>query len=421
MPLREQKIGLVLSGGGVRGAYQAGVLHYIRTKLPKEISKKIRFDVLCGSSVGAINVCFLAATSHDPEYQGQMAYELWQQLKQENIYRRGMGSMTKLASRTFTGIFKNIFFGGKNTSRLVDKTYFKGFLDSSPFPRMLSQLIPWQQIRLNIQNGSTKALSVTATNVHTGKMELFVERHKSICYTGRHPAHFVDIDVQHATASAAIPILFPSIRIGRHYYCDGGLRLNTPISPAIQLGADKIFVIGLHHASERAKTDDAHVGLTYDIPPSMGEMLGQVLKTLFVDRLDYDIIQLNRINQIIDTAEAVYGTDFLHRMNNYLTSGHEQKDIAQRGIKKIEVMSLFPSRDVRQIFYDTMVHTNEVRKYLTTFEKMLLKMLDVDLKNGLDFLTFIMFSPPFINGLLELGFEDARAKHDELISFLSTD
>ncbi len=283
MALGDQKIGLVLSGGGVRGAYQAGVIHYIRTQLPKEISKKIRFDILCGSSVGAINVCFLAATSHDPEYQGQMAFELWQQLKQEYIYRRGVGSMTKLATRTFSGVFKNIFFGGRNSRNLVDKTHFRGFLDSSPFPQFLGGLIPWQQIRLNIQNGSTKALSVTGTNVHTGKMELFVERHKSICYTGRHPAHFVDIDVNHATASAAIPILFPSIRIGRHYYCDGGLRLNTPISPAIQLGADKIFVIGLHHQSERAKPDEEDKGLTYDIPPTMGEMLGQVMKTLFVD------------------------------------------------------------------------------------------------------------------------------------------
>lgn len=329
--------------------------------------------------------------------------------------------MTRLVGRTFTGILKNIFLGvPKNKhENMIYKTHFNGLLDTSPFPHFLNQMIPWQQIRLNIDNACTKALTITATNVHTGKMELFVEKHKSINYTGRHPAHFVDIEVRHAVASAAIPILFPSIRIGRHYYCDGGLRLNTPISPAIQLGADKILVIGLHHISERAKPDEAEEGLIYDIPPTMGEMMGQILKTIFVDRLDYDVIQLNRINQIIDTAEAVYGTDFLYRMNNYLTSGHEQKDIAQRGLKRINVFSIFPSVDVRQIFSDSLIKSNEMKKYLTTFERMLLKILDVDLKNGLDFLTFVMFSAPFIKKLLELGYEDAKKNHDALIEFFS--
>src|SRR5688572_8051640 len=110
MPVNsDKKLALVLAGGGARGAYGAGVVHYIRTMLPHHIARKRPFDIICGSSVGAINTCFLAATSHDLAYQGKMVYELWEKLNQDDIYLRDMGAFSRFVGRSLTGITRNLF------------------------------------------------------------------------------------------------------------------------------------------------------------------------------------------------------------------------------------------------------------------------------------------------------------------------
>ncbi|OGQ06920.1 MAG: hypothetical protein A3G32_06905 [Deltaproteobacteria bacterium RIFCSPLOWO2_12_FULL_40_28] len=410
-----KKLALVLSGGGARGAYEAGVIHYIRTKLKPEISRKRNFDIVCGSSVGAINTCFVAATSHDLDYQGKKAYELWKNMKQEYVYQRGMIGLTKLAGRTVAGVLGNFFSKTENDGK-KRKYHFVGFLDPSPLPSFLKEVIPWKQIALNIQHGLTKAISLTATNIHTGRMELFIDKHPSLIYSGRHRAHFVNIEVAHAMASAAIPILFPTVCIGKDHYCDGGVRSNTPISPAIHLGTDKALVIGLHQNTFSAP-DVPGMVTRYDTPPTMGEIIGNVLKIIFLDRLDYDVAQLQRINEVIYWGKKVYGDDFLDRMNQQMTAQGGTRDIAARGLKQIEIFNIYPSRDIRSIFAECVTRTQYLKKQLSVFEKTLLKILDVDLSNGLDFLTFILFVPEFLQQLLELGFEDARSSHAELERF----
>lgn len=415
----KKKLALVLSGGGARGAYEAGIIHYIRTRLPPSISRRINFDILCGSSVGAINICFLGATAHNLEYQGQKAFELWNDLKQENIYRRGVGPLTKFVGRTLSGVIRNFLRIRSQDGNDIapKKVFFRGLLDTAPLPYFLRKAIPWKQIALNIQNGPLKAMSITTTNVHTGKMELFIDKRPEIHYSGRHAAHFETLDVIHAMASAAIPIFFPAICIRGNYYCDGGLRLNTPLSPAIQLGADRILVVGLHHKSERAEYKMEEAFDVCNIPPTMGEMIGQVLKTIFVDRLDYDLVQLNRINQIIGWAEEVYGPEFLDRVNAHLATKPDRTDVAARGLKRLEISAIFPSVDIRKVFAECVETGSLMRKGLTYFERILLGTLDVDFNRGLDFLTFLLFMPPYLKKLLELGFEDAKAHHDKLAAF----
>lgn len=418
----QKKRAIVLSGGGARGAYQAGIIHYLRSQLPPHIAHRCNFDILCGSSVGAINVCFMAASSHNLEYQGKQAYEMWANLQQGNIYLRDVGTLTGLMKRTMFGVISNIFRRKRGTSmsERFKARRFRGLLDTSPFPYFLKRNIPWKQIRLNIQNGLTKAVSVTATNVHTGKMELFVDKHESIRYTGRHPVHFMPIEPRHAMASSAIPVLFPAVRIRRNYYSDGGLRQNTPLSPAIQLGADKALVIGLHHRSEIAAETEETFATEFDYPPTLGELMGHVLKSLFVDRLDYDLEQTSRINQIIDIGYQAFGEDFLKRINAQLHRPESPRDINARGLKSLSIMSIFPSRDIRQIFIESVMDPLFVKKNLSYFERTLLSALDVDLNEGSDFLSFILFVPSYINRLLDLGYEDARAKHDQLIEFFET-
>lgn len=415
MGIGHKKLALVLSGGGARGAYEAGILHYIRTKLPPEIAHKRPFDILCGSSIGAINVSFQASTTHDLHYQGNRIYQIWRDLKQENVYKRDMGALFRLMGRSFAGMFGNFFRKSKKTKDPAYKKSFsfKGLLDTSPLAQFLKENINWYQIATNIRNGFPKAITMTATNLHSGQLELFIDKHPSMVYAGRYGAHIGPIKPAYALASSAIPILFPSIQINHQYYCDGGLRLNTPLSPAIQMGAEKILVVGLHEPASKKEEDP----FLSSIPPTLGEMIGTVFKTIFFDRMDYDIVQMNRLNQVIELGVKTFGDDFLERLNSSLRATGGSKDIAVRGLTPVKVMSIFPSRDIRHLFSDAVERSAFYKKGFTTFEKVLLRMLDVDMVSGLDFLSFILFVPEYLHSLLDLGYEDAKTKHDELIDF----
>lgn len=420
---KPKKLGLVLSGGGARGAYEAGVIHYIRTMLPKEIGEKRKFNILCGSSVGAINTCFIAATAHDLRYQGRYSYELWRQLKQSDVYQRDVLSFLKFVTRSAVGLSKNLLSKNYGSEGQLAHHNFRGLLNTAPLVPFLKKNVSWQQISINIKNEFTDAISITATNIATGKLELFIEKRPDLPYTGRYLYHDTKIEVYHAMASAAIPLIFPAVKVRRNYYMDGGVRMNTPMSPAIQLGAEKILVIGIHHQKESpeyAEPETLSDQYTITAPePSMGDMIGKILTSLFVDKLDYDIEQLGRINRLIGWAEDCYGPDFVATINNYLMEKRLNGDIASRGLKKLDVLRISPSRDLREIFRESIEKVQFFKKNLTRLEKTLLKILDVDIHTGKDFLSFIMFYPEYLHRLLELGFEDARTHHDTLAEFLA--
>lgn len=418
----QKNLGLVLSGGGARGAYEAGVVHYIRTMLPADGGAKRRFDTLCGSSVGAINTAFLAATAHDVGHQGHALNEIWKNIRQSDIYRRDVASFLTLVSQSLTGIGRNIFTSLKrsrpeNNARM----HFRGILDTSPLLPFLKHTIPWKQISLNIQNRLLKAVSVTATNANTGRLELFVEKHPETPYTGHYIFNEVKLEAFHIMASSALPFVFPTVRINRQHYIDGGLRLNTPMSPAIQLGAEKILVIGMHHESEKVDAPAERELFTgSELAPTLGNLIGKVLNSIFLDKLDYDIEQMTRINRIIDWGEGCFGHDYLQQTNRYLVDNGIRGDIANRGLKRLEVMKIFPSRDIREIFGDATGHGAAFIDQLARSEKFLLKILDVDVATSRDFLSYIIFYPKYLSMLLDLGFEDARANHERLREFLTT-
>ncbi len=425
MQQKPHNLALVLSGGGARGAYEAGVVHYIRTMLPKEIATKRGFDILCGSSVGAINTTFLAATAHDLTHQGNRLHELWKNIRQANVYRRDVASMASLIARSMSGITRNVFRRFQDSDvEPVRRKFFSGLLNTTPLANFLKKHVPWQQISVNIANGLVKAVSLTATNVYTGRLELFVEKHADVPYTGHYVFNDTKLEAGHVMASAALPLLFPSVRLGSQYYVDGGLRLNTPMSPAIQLGADRLVTIGLHHISERPEEQDVvntFDGLLKLTPPSIGLMLGKILSTIFLDRLDYDMEQMTRINRIIEWGEGRFGADYITQINNYLQEQNIRGDIANRGLKKLKAMRISPSRDIREVFGECIGTHHDFTDGMTGFEKFFLKVLDVDFHSGKDFLSFIMFHPTYLEKLLELGFEDARKQHDELVAFMMGD
>jgi len=379
--------------------------------LPQKIRGR-SFDIQCGSSVGAINSCFMAATAHDPDYQGKMAKEIWETLSADHIFRRNPKALLEFLTKGSRGILMNLI--RRNTAHR-GAPHFHGFLDTSPFLPFLQKIIPWHQIPKNIESGILQALSVSATNVFTGRFELFVEKRPEVEYTGEYITHFTRMEAVHAMASAAIPIIFPTVLIGGIAYTDGGLRLNTPMSPAIQLGADAIFVIGLHHRAPDGKIP-SH-GFRGE-QASLGQVLGRVMNSIFLDRTQYDMEQLERINRIVDWAERLYGKKFLADLNRLLQKENIRGDIANRGLKRLQVLRIRPSEDIGELF--SQIFHRHRDKHFTLFEKFLLRFLDIDPTGGVDFLSYIGFIPEYLKKLVELGFEDARSHRDEIIEFLET-
>lgn len=402
---------MVLSGGGARGAYEAGIIHYIRTALPSSVRNR-HFDIHCGSSVGAINSCFMAATADDLAYQGKMSREIWENLRADQIFRRDTIALFDFLTKGGKGILLNMIRGSwlkKGT------THFEGFLNTSPFLPFLEKAIPWEKITKNIDSGLIQALSVSATNVFTGRFELFIQKNPEVEYTGEYITHFTKIQPIHAKASAAIPIIFPTVLIDGIAYTDGGLRLNTPMSPAIQLGADAIFMIGLHHRGTGEKIPSHGI---HGHQPSLGQVLSRVMNSIFLDRTQYDMEQLERINRIIDWGEELYGKNFMTDLNAMLQKKNIRGDIANRGLKRLKVFRIRPSEDIGELF--SHIFQRHRDKHFTLFEKFMLRFLDVDPTGGIDFLSYIGFIPEYLKKLLELGFEDAKSNRQAIIEFLES-
>jgi NTE family protein len=412
------RLGLVLSGGGARGAYEAGVINYIRTKILPEQGGHRTFEVQCGSSVGAINTCFMASYAHDPLEQGRKIWELWSNLRQENIYKRNMAALMTLLGRSVRGMSANFlavnpFDIGKRRS---GGSRFRYFLDTKPLLEHLQSHVSFYRIAKNIKERRLAAVSVTATNTSNDKMELFIQKRPDVAYTGDYIHQLTNITARHVLASAAIPIVFPAVNIHNTYYCDGGLRLNTPMSPAIQLGADKIVIIGVHH-KYRSGERFMHVAPPNEFP-TLGQQVGLIMTAMFSDRIQYDMEQLTRINRLIEWSERVFGNDYLSKINKMLVSEGLSGDIAERGLKKIHVLQIFPSQDISALFSEC-YQKHSTSETFTTFEKVLFRLLDIDPSAGVDILSYLSFMPHYLKTLLELGFHDAESKRDEIIEFLS--
>jgi len=375
--------------------------------LPLELRTR-QFDIHCGASVGAINTSFLVATAHDHKYQSENLRFFWENVRQENIYRRNLKALFGFLSRSSRGMVWK-FIQGKTSGM----PHFPGFLDTEPFVPFLSKVVPWKMITKNIKAGLVQALALSATNVFTGRMELFVQKNDSVQYHGDNVVHYVKIAPEHARASAAIPVIFPTVLVNGIAYTDGGLRLNTPLSPAIHMGAESILVIGLNHRAGPGEKIPSHG--VHGQQAALGQVLGRVMNSVFLDKIQNDMETLTRINKIIEWCEMLHGESFLEDMNAMLKKKKIIGDIADRGLKKLHALRIRPSQDIGEIF--RVAFRKLDKKKFTAFEKFIVRFLDIDPNSGVDFLSYISFIPEYLKQLLDLGFEDARTHHAQLVDF----
>lgn len=407
---------LILSGGGARGAYEAGIVYYIRTKLPKEIAESTLFKILCGTSVGAINTTHMAATAADPLYQGAYLRKLWMELTAEDIYFADTRALTGFLVKSGFFMATN-FFGLNRILGRVDPhaTFpFRSVLDTTPFITYMRRTISFSQIHRNISRRLIDAITISASHLHSGDLALFVEKHPDVEYSaGGNPPLFCNISPRHVLASAAIPIIFPSIRINRQYFADGGMRQNTPMSPAIHLGADRLLVISLRNKTENNRfTLDRPAALEPE--PEINHILGHLLNTIFLDKIDYDLDQMRRINFLIQDMKEEFGDEALVSINKKrLTRRIANKELTT--IRPVVPFVISPSEDIGVIAADIFEKVLRRRTHLNPVHRFFANV--VEAKGDNDFMSYMLFEPDYLKVLVQLGFEDAQKSHDHLTNF----
>ena len=393
------RIGFVLSGGGSRGAYEAGIIHYLRTDLARRLGRHVPIDIVTGTSVGAINASFLAATMGDPASQAEQICAAWRSLRIEQLISLRPIDVLRAA---------RMMLGGDPPPPAAGSFRYGGLLDTAGLERFVIRTIPWRGIEASLRARKLYALSVSATHIGTGHTVVFlsssepVPREWSRDPFVRHRA--ARIGPRHVLASAAIPMLFPAVKIGDAFFTDGGLRQNTPMSPAIRLGADRLLLVSLRHVAPETQAIQKERVEAYPKPLFLA---GKALNALLLDPTEYDLARLQRINLILDAGHASFGPTFEPMINAAL--------VGLRGapLRKIEVVHIRPSEDIGMLAAQ-FVARGRMRVSSVVARKLIHRLAEGEAAHESDLLSYLLFDGDYAADLIDLGRRDAAAKADEL-------
>jgi len=391
-------VGLVLSGGGARGAYEIGVLKYLREKLS---DLDTRFDVITGSSVGAINGAFLAATAERPRAQVHMLERVWLELSLDELYPVGLKQLRELP---------RFLLGGVLTDRAPHGAAIGGVVDERRLAEILDTKIPWRGIGENLQRGHLRAFACAATEVATGIATLFVQTASGRVEFAAAPDEVVvhtAIGRAHAMASASIPGLLPAIRIGEQFFVDGSLRHNTPMRPAMRLGAERLLVIGLRPQESVSKLRARQRAQAVTRYPSALFLAGKLLDALMSDKIEEDLARVRRMNELLEAGTRAFGPDFAARLSDAMGRS--------RPYRPVRTVYIRPSESLGRIAAD-IVRQQRLSRATNLISRMMRRVVAKDAGDGeSDFASFVLFDPAFVEALVDLGYRDAAASHDALV------
>lgn len=402
------RFALIMSGGGARGAYEAGVLSFVLDELPRRLGRPVRFQVVTGTSVGAIHACYVAATQGRPD-AGRSLVEIWRSLQVSGVYRVGIGDAVGIPLRLI-GVWR----GGTKPPEDGVPERLSGLFDTSPLEQLVRENIPWNGLRHNVDSGEVDAVAVTATEISSGKSIVWVDTRERAVRRWKHDpfvvARPVALGPEHALASAAIPFLFPAPRIDGGYFCDGGLRLNTPLAPALRLGADRLLIIGLRHppTPEEEAALTPHRESDYS---SFAYLGGKVLNALLLDHVDYDVDRLRLVNAILDTGIRAYGPDFMRRINAVI------EEMRGTPYKVVRNVYLLPSRDLGVVASECLKHHRHEGGLRNWLSDAMVRYTVRGIAAEADLLSYLYFDDCYVHDLIELGRSDAAAHAEELIAF----
>lgn len=369
-----KKLGLVMTGGGARAAYQVGVVR----ALFEIINRKERlFDIITGNSAGAINATYLAANAENWDVSTRNLHELWTRVKPQNIFDLRKRTITDLGLRWVSGtVLGGLTPKGSNINHLLDTT---------PLRELAQREIDFEHISRNVKNNFLDGLALSTTNYNTGSNVVFYQGHDNITDWLRSDrfSYRTELTVQHMMASSAIPFFFPPIQIGQSFYGDGCIRQTTPLSPSIHLGSEKIIAVGVRYPQPRDQMHELSFSPFPD--PTMGQVAGTMLNAIFLDSLDADVERLMRINTLIQEGR-------------------------HPDLRSIPILMIRPSRDLGKM-------TNQITHQLPSILRYLLKGIGVSDTEGLDLLSYLAFDESYTKPLMELGYEDAYKMKEEILRF----
>ncbi|MBI3149761.1 MAG: patatin-like phospholipase family protein [Betaproteobacteria bacterium] len=371
--------GLVLSGGGARAAYQIGALRAITHILPRE--RCAPFPVICGTSAGAINAAMLANHADNIRLGIARLIRLWSRLEVGRVYRSDARGVARTALRWLSSAL--VGGSGKTIS----------LFDNRPLRMMLHREIDFSRIDRLIAQGHLLSLSINATSYASGKAMTFYQGAHSLNPWRRTRREGVPakLSVDHLMASSAIPFIFPAARIGTEYYADGSMRQLAPISPALHLGAKRILVVAVGQLATRSPATDAPTRY-----PSLAQIAGHALSSIFLDNLSTDIERLQHINKLVSLVP--------------------RDDLATRGmnLEHVNVLVINPTEDIARIAV-------RYAHRLPGPVKLFLRRLGKSDGGGANLLSYLLFDGEFCRALMDLGYRDALARRDEIEAFLGSD
>lgn len=381
----ERKIGLVITGGGARGAYQAGVLKRIgELRRVQELGNP--FPLIGGASAGAVNGAALAVGSDDFPAATKALADLWSRLKPTDIFRcdlasQAHNSVTWILDLSFGGIF-----GGGNARSLLDAT---------PLRNYLNRHLDCDRIQDNIKRGNLYALAISATNYSSGESYLFIQGAKGHALWNRLRLVTVatKITVDHVCASAAIPLIFQPVRLkiprGAAFFGDGCVRLQQPLSPVIRLGAEKVFAIGVR-GDDRERVEIGTNGSN----PSLSQVMGVLFDVMFLDHIATDVEHLERLNHLLEVGHIM------------------QPDLEENErIRQVSTFVISPSQSLSAL-------AAQHQKDMPYLIKYFVSSLGRDAASCADLMSYLLFTPKYTRDLIAIGYRDADERIDEIEEFL---
>ncbi|MCB1033181.1 MAG: patatin-like phospholipase family protein [Acidobacteria bacterium] len=371
-------LAIVLSGGGARAAYQVGLLKGLGRSFPH-----LRFPIVTGVSAGAINAVYLAAHRQGLEEAARDLSEIWHDLQLEDVFRVDTASMTASFLRWVTRL-------GSGGSAVAPKV--RGLVDTEPLRRLLHRILRTVDDEItgighNLDAGLLRALALTTVDYDTGQTVTWVEGTKFEPWERPHRlSRRVRLTIEHVMASAALPLLFPAVRLGPHWHGDGGIRLAAPLAPAIHLGAQRILVVSTRYDRSQDEADRSQLR---GYPPP-AQILGKLLNSVFLDVIDQDVAQLRHVNQLIARVPPEERGEF----------------------RWIETLVLRPSEDLGRLSAGFEPDLPKAFRFLT-------RSLGTRETSSPDFLSLLMFQPGYLQKLMEIGERDAEARADDVARLLA--
>jgi len=370
----DNSAGLILSGGGARAAYQAGVLKAVNHILKSP--KRSPFSIVTGTSAGAINAAAVASNSHQFDYGARRLEDIWGNFSPEQVYKTSLSTLTQSALRWLWSIIRS----KQNLKQPLS------LLDNTPLKTLLEKVIRFDDIEKNHEAGLLKAVCTTCYNYNTGNSVSFFQGHPDLVEWKRFRRYGRKdkLTVEHLLASSAIPMVFPSQKIGEEHFGDGSLRFLTPLSPALHLGADKLFVVTV----KPLRGEPEHKSTI----PSVGDISGHLFDSIFIDSLESDIERLMRVNSLlahIPESDAVR---------------------EQLPLKTVDTFIISPSIEPGELAGQ---YFNNLPRGLRFF----FKRIGVDGDDGKGILSYLLFDKGFTQSLIELGYKDAMNQKANIQAF----